>query len=103
MAREYRIALHGKTTSGFEKYAEFFIGNDPVAARQLFSRLKGSNDQLDSGVLLMELREMCRELPLDIQFKSCALDELAENCRIITRQIFALNNFSLSVKNEAMV
>ena len=102
MTREYRIALHTKTASGFEKYAEFFVGDDPATARQLFNRLKGSKDQIDGGILLMELREICRGLPLDMQFKSCTLDELAENCRIITREIFALNNFGPAVTREAV-
>jgi len=88
MAIEYRIALHARTTSGFETIGEFFIGNDRQAANQLFKTLQGSTDHLEDGVLLMELREINRNLPFDIQMIHCTLNEVAENCRLITKNQF---------------
>ena len=88
MAMEYRITLHARTASGFDTFGEFFIGNDRQAAKELFSTLKGSPDNLEDGLLLIELREINRNLPLDIQMIHCTLDQLADNCRLITKNQF---------------
>jgi hypothetical protein len=92
MTSEYRIALHTKTRAGFENYAEFYIGGDESQANELFRRLKGSPDNIDDGVLLIELRAICRGLPVDMRMLQCTLDEMTENCRIITKHVF--NSFN---------
>jgi hypothetical protein len=88
MATEHRIALHVRTTSGFETIGEFFIGGDRDTAHQLFKTLKGSPNDIDGGALFMELREIVRGLPIDIQMIHCTLDEVAENCRLIAKDQF---------------
>jgi hypothetical protein len=92
MAIEYRIALHARTTSGFETIGEFFFGSDRQAANELFKTLKGSADQIEDGILLMELREINRDLPFDIQLIHCTLDQVADNCRLITKNHFKTLN-----------
>jgi hypothetical protein len=92
MAKEYRITLHARTASGFDTFGEFFIGNDRQAAKELFNTLKGSPDNMENGLLLIELREINRNLPLDIQMIHCTLDQLAENCRLITKNQFKTLN-----------
>jgi hypothetical protein len=92
MAKEYRITLHARTASGFDTFGEFFIGNDRQAAKELFNTLKGSPDNMEKGLLLIELREINRNLPLDIQMIHCTLDQLAENCRLITKNQFKTLN-----------
>jgi hypothetical protein len=42
MAIEYRIALHARTSSGFETFGEFFIGCDRQAAKEIFNSLHGT-------------------------------------------------------------
>ena len=88
MAIEYRIALHARTASGFDTFGEFFIGNDCQVAKELFNTLKGSHDNIELGVLVMELQEINRNLPVDIQMIHCTLDQVAENCRLITKDQF---------------
>ncbi len=92
MAIEYRIALSARTTSGFDTFGEFFIGNDRQAAKQLFNSLTGSTDDVQGGLLIMELREINRNLPFDIKMISCTLDQLSENCRLITKSQFKTFN-----------
>jgi hypothetical protein len=92
MAIEYRISLHARTASGFETIGEFFIGNDRQAANQLFKTLQGSTEVFETGVLLMELREINRDLPFDIQIIHCTLDQVAYNCRLITINQFKILN-----------
>jgi hypothetical protein len=55
MAIEYRIAIHARTASGFDTIGEFFIGSDRHQANQLFKSLKGSPDNLEDGVLIMDV------------------------------------------------
>jgi hypothetical protein len=92
MAIEYRITLHARTASGFDTFGEFFIGNDRQAAKELFNTLKGSPDEIEGGLLLMELVEINRNLPLDLQMVHCTLDEIAYNCRLITKSQFKTLN-----------
>ena len=96
MATEYRIVLDARTTTGLETIGEFFIGGDRDFAKHLFKTLKGSSNNIDDGMLLMELREITRDLPLDIQMIHCTLDEVAHNCRLITKNQFK----TLTLKNR---
>jgi hypothetical protein len=92
MANEYRITLHVRSASGFETIGEFFVGHDRQSANQLFKNLKGSPHGIEEGVLFMELREIARNLPFDIQMIHCTLDEVSENCRLITKNQFKAIN-----------
>jgi hypothetical protein len=95
MSTEYRIALHARTTSGFDTIREFYVGRDRQEAKQLFKSLTGSADDLEDGVLLMDLRELNRGLVFDIHMIQCTLDEVANNCRLITKHQFK----TLNLKN----
>jgi hypothetical protein len=88
MAIEYNIMLHARTASGFDTFGEFYIGNDRQAAKELFDNLKGSPDDIEGGLLIMELREINRSLPFDIQMIRCTLDQMCDNCRLITKNQF---------------
>jgi len=93
MENEFRILIHTRTSAGFETLGEFYVGTDEARAVRLFRSLKGSPDNIDNGLLIMELSSICRGLPLDIQMIHCTLDELAENCRTITKHVFNSLNF----------
>jgi hypothetical protein len=92
MSREYRITVHARTASGFDTIGEFIIGNSQQEASQLFKILKGSPDNLEEGVLLMELREINDSLLFDVQLIQCTLDQVADNCRLIVKNQFRLLN-----------
>lgn len=86
------IELNIKTANGFENYAKFFLGNDKSFAYGIFQKLKGSRDVNDKSILHLNFMEMSNTLPLNIQVISCTLDELAENCKIITKETFKVFN-----------
>lgn len=88
MESEYRIALHGRSPTGLEVYGEFYIGNSHTEAIRLFQMLKGHPERIKEGILFMELRCNSRGLPSDIKMKSCTLEEVTENCKIITKYLF---------------
>jgi hypothetical protein len=92
MKPTFYITLNIKTVNGFECYGRFSLGNDRDFAYALFQQLKG-NDEVDEGsVLHMDFMETRNGLPVNLTVKSCTLQQLADNCRTITRETFKLFN-----------
>ncbi len=84
----FYILLSLKTSSGYECFGKFFIGNDRPLALSVFKQFKGSSDVDENSMLTMELMETFNELPLNLKIISCTLKELAENCSIIAKEMF---------------
>jgi len=89
---KYHIQLHVKTGNDFQCYGKFFLGKNRKLANDIFQKLKGSRKVTDKTILHLDLVEARNELPTNIQMISCSLDELAENCKIITKEIFKFSN-----------
>jgi len=92
MKTQFYILLSLKTPQGFADYGQYFFGNDPEAAHELFRQLKGSEDVKDNCLLHIDLMETVGELPVKIKTICCTLEELAFNCKLIAREIFRLKN-----------
>jgi hypothetical protein len=92
MKNTFYVDLNMKTADSFENYGRFFIGNDPDFAHTLFAGLKGSEVIGEEDVLHIDLVELQEGLPVNIRVINCTLEELTENCRIITKEIFRLLN-----------
>jgi hypothetical protein len=88
METTFHIMLSIKTANGFESFGRFLLGHDREAAYRIFQQLRGNRDISDTGILHAELVETRNELPVNIQLISCTLKEVAENCGIITKEIF---------------
>ena len=88
MFQEYRITIHLKTLHGFETFGEFFLGTSGTEAQDLFCKLKGTPIQNQDGILIMELTSLVRGLPVEVKMLSCSLEELGENCKMITKYLF---------------
>ncbi|TWV91719.1 hypothetical protein [Chitinophaga pinensis] len=88
METTFHILLHLKTSDGHENIGRFFLGGDRTMADKLFSQLKGNPDVTDQCGLCIEFIEMRDNLPYNMEILSCTLDQLAENCKIITKAIF---------------
>ena len=88
----FYIILNLKTPGGFESFGQFFVGNNAEFANNIFQKLKGNKTVDDSAVITLELRETRQGLPFNLQIISCSLQEIAENCKIITREAFTLFN-----------
>ncbi len=73
-------------------YGQFFLGNNWQLAYDLFRQLKGSESLTDTALLHIDLMETVDELPAKVKSKSCTLDELATNCKLIAREVFRVNN-----------
>ena len=94
MQTSFYIICHMATPAGPEAYGRFEIGNDRETAHRLFSRLKGDKEVNEQNMLCLELMETVNELPVNINVLSCTLDELTENFRLITKEIFNQHNLN---------
>lgn len=94
MEHAFYIVLHTQTVKGPESFGRFFIGHNKITAYALFQKLKGCSHVSEDNILFMELVELRDTLPVNIKMISCSLDELADNCRTITREVFKLVNLT---------
>lgn len=94
MQTKFYIICHLATPAGPEAYGRFELGNDRETAYRIFSRLKGDTEVNNRNMLCLELMETVNELPVNVNVLSCTLDELAENFRLITKEIF--NQYNLT-------
>jgi hypothetical protein len=85
---EFYIVLNVKSGKDFQTYGKFFLGSSRKFAEAVFRKLKGNKKVSDASVLYIELMETNNELPINIQVLSCSLEELSENCKMITKETF---------------
>jgi len=95
METSFYIAFNMKTPDGFESFARFNIGNREKPARNLFEKLKGTADNVEDCILQMDLMETKNKLPLNIKVLGCTLEEMAENCKEITKEAFKIFTLAL--------
>jgi hypothetical protein len=88
MKTSFYILLNRRTAAGLESFGRFDVGNDRLAAETIFERLEGSLDIDENVVLCIELMETVHHLPVNIRMKACSLEQLAANCKLITKEIF---------------
>ena|SRR4051812_23726433 len=92
MERTFSIHFHIRTAGGLETFARFQAGNDESSANKLFESLLGNTEVGKKEVLLVELLELKNRLPVNIKIKSCTLEELGYNCKLITKEIFRIRH-----------
>jgi hypothetical protein len=88
----FNIRLNIRTGNGFECFGKFFLGNRREFATTIFNQLKGEKKADEKGILQFDLVESINGLPASIQVISCSLEELAENCKLITKETFRVIN-----------
>ena len=95
-ATTFYAILSIKTPDGFENFGRFNLGNSRKAATAIFQQLKGSSDVNYKTMLAVEFIETVNGLPVNLHMLDCTLDELAYNCKIITKETFKLHNLKLT-------
>lgn len=92
METTYHIIVDITTTKGLLEVGSFYLGNDVEFATTTFDNLMGmpySND----AIIRMSLVETGKgALPKTLNGIGCILNEYAENCKIITRDVFKYYN-----------
>jgi hypothetical protein len=86
------IVLNIKTATGYESYGKFFLGRNTTFAHEVFSKLKGDEAFDETNVLYLDLIEMRKGLPVNLNILSCSIVQLAENIKIITKEVFKAVN-----------
>ena len=88
----FYVVLNIRTAEGFEKFGKFNLGNNRKAATDVFRQFKGSAVLDEKTMLSIDLVETINDLPVNLQIMGCTLDELAENCKLITKETFKIFN-----------
>ena len=92
METQFYITFMLKTVEGLKSFAKFFIGDDRECAFAIFQNLQGTHDVSETNVLYIEFIETKGGLPVNLDMISCTLNQLAENCKIITKELFKSEN-----------
>jgi hypothetical protein len=92
MKTTFSIELSLKTREGLERFATFSVGNKREKAYAIFNQLKGEPEVTEKDFLFIDLIETATGLPADLKMISCTLNQLAKNCKTITREFFKLKN-----------
>ena len=92
MDTQFYITFSLKTGDDYKPFAKFFIGNNHEIASAIFAQLNGSDEVNETHVLYLDFMETWEGLPKNLKVKSCTLQELTENCSIITKELFKFVN-----------
>jgi len=95
MDSTFYIDITLKTPGGLESFGKFFVGNHREKARTIFQQLQGSTDVNEKKVMYISFMETKNGLPLNVDMITCTLNELGENCKIITKELFKMHALSL--------
>ena|ERR1043165_1278845 len=88
----FYVIMSVRTPDGFENFGKFNLGSSRKTATAIFRQLKGNPDVDHKTMLTMELMEMVSGLPVNLHLLDCTLEELAHNCKIVTKETFKLHN-----------
>jgi len=91
MSRFY-IKCTLKTIHGYECFGQFYIGNDLEFAESVFRKLKGNEEVSENNILQLDFIESKQNLPVNLKMIRCNLDEMSENSRLITKEMFKYYN-----------
>jgi hypothetical protein len=94
MKTQFYIEFRIKTGPAWESFAKFYIGNDRKQANNIFKKLQGMEAD-EKNVLQIDFTEKVEGLPININMLTCTLDQLAENCKCITKELFKLKNLEV--------
>ncbi len=92
METQFYITLTLKTVNGLETFAKFFVGDNRQRAYAIFEKLEGMHEVSETNVLYIDFMETKMGLPVNLDVITCTLNQLANNCRIITKELFKSEN-----------
>ena len=101
MSKRYHIELTFKTPNGPEVFARFYAGNSHGTAVAIFNKLKGSWEVDEHKLIFLNFVETHKGLPINLDTISCTLEDVGQNCKIITRELFKLHCMLPEFKMQA--
>jgi len=92
MTNQFNIRFTMRTVAGFEPLCDFYIGKDRNTALQIFNQLESAEELDASAILQLDFVEIMNGLPVCQDIKHCSLQQLAGNCKMITKEVFKHRN-----------
>jgi len=80
--------LNMKTLKGIEAYGCFKLGDDEDFAVSLYKSIQGNEEVLPDSIITVDLVKRENGLLFPLGIRHCNDQELAENLKIITRELF---------------
>ncbi len=91
METTYYIIVDIATAQGLTEVGSFQLGSDLDFAATTFDNLKGVPGDADNSIIRMSLIEIGTDsIPKTLKSIGCILNQCAENCKIIVRDVFKL-------------
>lgn len=89
MENAYNIVVSIRTLQGMMEVGNFYLGTDEDFVQSVFDSLQGDLSADDDLLICIDLENKSNGLlPVRLKRISCTLDQYAENCKIITRDVF---------------
>ena len=89
MDTAYNIVVSIRTVGGMMETGTFYLGSDKDFAHSVFDSLQGDLTADDDVLIRIDLeKNMKNMLPVRQKRISCTLNQYAQNCKIITREVF---------------
>ena len=92
METTYEISLNLKTQSALESYASFYIGPDKRFSQELYNLLEGDEQISPDSVITIDLIRRENGIPYPLAIRHCSCQQLAENVKLITKELFKRMN-----------
>ncbi len=92
MFTSFYIDISIQTSDGPHRIARFELGSDRDDASTLFKKLKASPEVNVKDMLYIEFMESVSGLPLNIDMRTCDLQQLGTNTMLITQELFRIVN-----------
>jgi len=80
--------LNMKTLKGIEAYGCFKLGDDERFAVSLYKSIQGNEEVVPDSIITIDLIKRENGLLFPLGMRHCNYHQLAENVRIITRELF---------------
>ena len=88
MEIRYELSLKMRTLKGIEEYGCFSIGEDAEFAKNLYALLGGNSELTPDLLITIDLVKWENAVPHPIGILHCNCEQLAENVKIITKELF---------------
>jgi hypothetical protein len=89
MNTQYTTVISIRSLQGMQEIGTFFLGTEADFANSVFDSLKGDLTSKNDVLIRVDLEKKEEGiLPVRMKSISCTLNQYAENCKIITRDIF---------------
>lgn len=89
---KFQFVISIKTPKGYVETGRFFIGNGIKQAIAILEHLEGKSNGSHAPILKLDLIKYGGDKDTILETLDCTLEQVSENVKIITRELFKLTN-----------